>query len=269
LEFISDLAKNFDQKSDRAIEILTSTLSTIMNRKNLLIGISAGEKEYPILRKNVEMFIQRLPDKEYGHPNKLTLNPSKMNEAILTPMQVQHIYLATNFKSKGYPFSGKMLVLAKALEKQYIWPEIREKGGAYGGSVHFDNSGEIVFSSYRDPHLRESIEIFRKTPEFLAGLKLSEDDLKRNIIRVIADSDNPQSNEEKVDTIMSRIITGRTDEIRQRQRDEILATRVSDIPDFGRMLKDCLQDEVHTVIGYEEKLKTQGDLFDRFVEVPD
>ncbi|AWN23426.1 peptidase M16 [Deinococcus irradiatisoli] len=81
-------------------------------------------------------------------------------------------YNAAAFATVPYvhPDSPALLALSKLLRTEYLLKELREKGGAYGGSAGFDpRSGVFTLSSYRDPHIGRTFEVFGKIGAFLNG----------------------------------------------------------------------------------------------------
>lgn len=67
-----------------------------------------------------------------------------------------------------HPDNPALLVLSRLLRSNYLLKEIREKGGAYGGGAGFDTrQGIFTMSSYRDPHIARTMQVFRSARAFL------------------------------------------------------------------------------------------------------
>ncbi|GAA4019510.1 insulinase family protein [Deinococcus rubellus] len=78
--------------------------------------------------------------------------------------------------------SPALLALSKLLRTEYLLKELREKGGAYGGSASFDpRSGVFSMSSYRDPHIGRTFEVFAGVADFLGG-ELSQRELTEALL---------------------------------------------------------------------------------------
>ncbi|WP_293912230.1 insulinase family protein [Deinococcus sp.] len=104
-------------------------------------------------------------------------------------------YNAVAFQTVPYSHadSPALLVLAKLLSTEYLLKELREKGGAYGGSARFDSrSGVFSMSSYRDPHIARTYEVMGKLGEFLTG-DLSERELTEGVLSASRQLDPLQS----------------------------------------------------------------------------
>ena len=69
-----------------------------------------------------------------------------------------------------HPDSPALLVLSRLLRSEYLLKELREKGGAYGGGAGYDTrAGVFSMTSYRDPHVLRTYQVYRSAGEFLAA----------------------------------------------------------------------------------------------------
>ena len=110
----------------------------------------------------------------------------------------------------------------------------------------------FTFLSYRDPNLAATLENYDKAAAFLKGLdssRLSDNELTKAIIGAIGDLDAYQLPDAKGYTSMMRYLTGRTDEMRQKNRDEVLSTNGEDFIAFGEVLEKVAQSNAVAVIG--------------------
>ncbi|WP_027460596.1 insulinase family protein [Deinococcus murrayi] len=103
-------------------------------------------------------------------------------QARLTDSPVAFNAVAWQTVPYAHPDSPALLVLSRLLRSEYLLPELREKGGAYGGAAGFDaRAGVFTMSSYRDPHIARTYGVFRGVPDFLAG-DLGERELTEAIL---------------------------------------------------------------------------------------
>ncbi|GBF05390.1 peptidase M16C associated [Deinococcus aerius] len=101
-----------------------------------------------------------------GTPAPRTLSTGPQARVTDSPVA----FNAAAFRTVPYthPDSPALLVLSRLLRSEYLLKEIREKGGAYGGGAAFDARGGVFsFSSYRDPHITRTYEVFRGARQFL------------------------------------------------------------------------------------------------------
>ena len=89
----------------------------------------------------------------------------------------------------------------------------------------------------------------------LDAASLSDSELTKAIIGTIGDLDAYQLPDAKGYTSMMRYLTGRTDEMRQKERDEILSTNGEDFIAFGEVLEKAAKSEAIAVIGSQSAIE--------------
>jgi Zn-dependent M16 (insulinase) family peptidase len=114
-------------------------------------------------------------------------------------------------------------VLSRQLSSGYLYKHIRVQGGAYGGMCQYDPmSGLFAFLSYRDPHLLETLDVYRSAVDFITEEKITAEDLEKAVVGAIGSLDRPMDPAGRGFTAMIRAFAGLTDEDRQAFRDGVL-----------------------------------------------
>ena len=171
-------------------------------------------------------------------------------EWLSAPAQVNYTGLGLSMKDTGYEYRGSLAVIMRHLRMGYLWDRVRVQGGAYGCFARYGRStGAFTFASYRDPNVAETLKIYRATADYLGNLSLSEADITRAVVGAIGDVDAYMLPGAKGSAAFSRWMCGETDEERQRIRDEILSTCLSDFHDFAPCLAKALESAVPCVLG--------------------
>lgn len=149
-------------------------------------------------------------------------------------------YVAANcnlFEQGEVARMGAYGVVSRFLSRGYLWDNVRVVGGAYGGGCSFDPmNGYLSFSSYRDPNLQGTLDIYQKTSEVLTSLELSEEALEQAIVGAVGDLDQPMTPDSKGFRSLSWYLTGVTTEQRQAYRDQMLSTKYEDFVALGKRL---------------------------------
>jgi Zn-dependent M16 (insulinase) family peptidase len=172
------------------------------------------------------------------------------------PLQVNYVAKGANLYDLGYHLHGSIAVMTNYMRTTWLWERVRVQGGAYGAFCLFDrHSGLFNFSSYRDPNLLATLEVYDQTSQFLSQLELSETDLTRGIIGAISQVDAYQLPDAKGYTSLLRYLIGETDPSLQRWREEILATRPADFRAFAEVLAQVNRQGLVVVLGSPEAIE--------------
>ena len=144
-------------------------------------------------------------------------------------------------------------MITNVVRTGWLWDKVRAQGGAYGAFCRFGrHSGVFSFSSYRDPNLLRTLDVYDETAAFLRSADLSQDELVKSIIGAIGALDAYQLPDAKGYTSMVRRLLGESDEERQQYRDEVLGTTLADIRGFADVLEAATRDRRIVVLGGEE-----------------
>lgn len=258
--FITKLTKDFDKNSDSIISNLKKVSGLLFSKENLVASATCDKKELPSFEKELEVFINTLAGKK-NPLQEWSFRFEKKNEGILTASKVQYVYQGYDFKKLGYKWNGKMRVLNLILSREWLRHRIRVMGGAYGAFCRISPTGLIYFSSYRDPNLKETFDVFAGTVDFLNKFEADENSMTRYILGTISELDIPQTNFQKGETAVNYYFTKRTLKDIQADRDGILATKSSDIKELSKMIEDMLGQKTLCVYGNSYKITASKDLF--------
>ncbi len=258
--FISELAANVDQKASEIGEKLARTASLLFRKGNLIATVTCGKNDLPVIIKELPKFANALPAGT-GEFKEWKFTFEKKNEGFLTASKVQYVIKGYDFKKLGYLWNGKINVLSQILSSDWLQTRVRVVGGAYGVFSSLARNGRVVFGSYRDPNLKETLENFDAIPEYLDKLEVSDKDMTRYIIGTIADLDNPLTPSQKGDAAARYYLEKYTPEVLQHDRDDVINTTLGDVKGMKKMVADILNQKVICVYGNEEKITQQKDLF--------
>ena len=263
--FVNDLTKGFEKNSEMIIANLKKVSALLFSKENLVAATTSGTKELENFKKEFAVFTNTLPPAKTPLQT-WTFNFEKKNEGILTASKVQYVYEGYNFKNLGYAWDGRMRVLNLILSRDWLRQRIRVMGGAYGANANISPTGLISFSSYRDPNLKETFDVFNSTVDFLNKFDADETAMTRYIIGTISTLDIPQTNSQKGETAVNYYFTKRKSEELQKDRDAVLTTKATDIKGFAKMINDMLQQKAVCVYGNSDKINSLQDLFKNLVK---
>lgn len=249
-----------DKDSESLIGHLEGLCESIFRGANLIIGSTYQE----VYDTEVDALIEEhldIYDPEASLEAKLELQLNKANEGIMTSDKIQYVAKAGNFVKAGYRYSGSMKVLRSIVSRDYLWINIRIKGGAYGAMSNMHRNGDMFFVSYRDPNLIKTIHHYDVMCEYIENFNADERTLRKYILGTISDMDQPLTPSMENDKVLSLYIGGISDEILQRERTEVLETSVEDIRELYSMVQQVMGQNNLCVLGNESKIKENQDVF--------
>ena len=257
---VDDLEKHFDSRKEELKDKLDRLVRCIFRPENLLldyIGTKEHYEEFLDLAKEVKDSL--FTDAVKGTP--FSIEPEKRNEGFLSASQVQYVCRAGNFINKGLSYTGALRVLKVLMSYEYLWQEVRVKGGAYGCMCSFGKSGDSYFVSYRDPNLKETVEVYEKAADFVEHFDGDERTMTQYIIGAVSEMDTPLNPAAKGLRSMSAFLTNQTLEDLQKERDEVLSAGQEDIRALAAHIRAFMKDDCLCVVGNEEKLREEKDMF--------
>ena len=216
------------------------------------------------MKKELSTLLEALPQQagETVPEPDWKLPASKENEGFKTASKVQFVARAGHFDDKGIEYDGSFKVVKTILSYDYLWNEVRVKGGAYGVMCSFAQSGTGYFMSYRDPNLTETNEVYKGVPAYLEQFDADERDMMKYMIGTISEMDTPLTPRAKGSRSYRSYKTGYTEADMQTERDQVLATDQKKVREAAKMVEAILSDDKICVLGGEEKVEEAKELFD-------
>lgn len=257
---LEDLEKNFEDRKEELISILKKLTKCIFRPENLLVDYTAAKEGYAGLEEEISEFKKHLFTE---HIEEATgrIEPVKKNEAFMTAGQVQYVCRAGNFMKKGLPYTGALKVLKIMMGYDYLWNNVRVKGGAYGCMCNFYKNGDAYFVSYRDPNLEKTIDVYEKAADYIEKVTLDERTVTQYIIGAISELDTPMTPATKGNYSLGGYLTGLSMERVQKERDELLATTQEQLRGLYEYVRAFMEEDNLCVVGNGEKIKDNKDLF--------
>ena len=259
-QLVKDLEEHFDAKKDFLSGKLESLMQRIFCRDNLMFSVGAEPEGMEALEKEIPAIKAVLSEQSPKKP-EISLSLEKKNEGFLDASQVQYVSRAGNFKQAGFEYTGTLRILKVLLSYDYLWLNIRVKGGAYGCMSGFTRRGDGYFTSYRDPNLSKTNEVYDGIPEYLDQFQATEKEMTGYILGTFSAVDAPLTPAGKTGRSATAYLTGITEETLQKEREEILQASQKDIRSLSGIVRAILQENAFCVIGNEEKLKEEKELF--------
>lgn len=259
---IADYEEHFEEKKAELIEKLQEMVRRIFTRDRLMVSVTCEEKDFADVAHAVEELRAELYRPQADGIGALPeVSYEIRNEGFMDASQVQYVARAGNYAAHGYAYHGALRILKVIMGYEYLWSNVRVKGGAYGCMNQYLRNGDVYFVSYRDPNLAATNEVYEKIPDYVRNFTADEDEMTKYIIGTVSDLDAPLNPSAKGARSMTAYLQGLTYEEIQKERDEILGASDADIRAFGGLLEAVLSDGAFCVVGGEEVLRRNSEMF--------
>lgn len=240
---------------------LAAIAKKLFARNRMLISFTGNNEAYGNAKPSLEKVIAGF-DKMSAIGNQAEVHFNTAKEAFIDASQIQYVAKTGDFICEGYEYTGALRLLRIILSYDYLWINVRVKGGAYGCMNTFLRSGESYFVSYRDPNLSDTLDVYDRIPEYIKSFSPDERDMTKYIIGTFSALDTPMNPEAKGSRSLSAYLEGITYEQIQKERNEILNAQPEDIRRLADLVEAVLKKDSICVIGNENMIKESARLFE-------
>ena len=258
---ICHIEKELSESPKSVSDKLAAIAKKLFARNRMLISFTGNNEAYGNAKPSLEKVIAGF-DKMSAVGNQAEVHFNTAKEAFIDASQIQYVAKTGDFICEGYEYTGALRLLRIILSYDYLWINVRVKGGAYGCMNTFLRSGESYFVSYRDPNLSDTLDVYDRIPEYIKSFSPDERDMTKYIIGTFSALDTPMNPEAKGSRSLSAYLEGITYEQIQKERNEILNAQPEDIRRLADLVEAVLKKNSICVIGNENMIKESAGLFE-------
>lgn len=276
LLFLSKISEDTGSDSLKNIGIILEGIrGKVLTGNMLSVNITTSGGELTKLHSYLEEILSVFPVGDAaGADPEIGIGPElREQEALIIPSPVSYVaqaFRSSLIESREY---GPEILISHILRTDYLWENIRMKGGAYGASASANGmEGVFSFSSYRDPNIEKTIDAFRKGLELLSNEGVTKDILEKAIITIVGRDVRPQSPGEKSIIGFIRKLYNITDNIRKTRRNSIMESNSSLLQAAAERLLESMSESAIVVLagkeGLEKVSKSLEGLMDNSINLP-
>lgn len=258
---ICRIEKELSESPESVSDKLAAIAKKLFARNRMLISFTGNSEAYGNAKLSLEKVIAGF-NKMSAIGNQAEVHFNTAKEAFIDASQIQYVAKTGDFICEGYEYTGALRLLRIILSYDYLWINVRVKGGAYGCMNTFLRSGESYFVSYRDPNLSDTLDVYDRIPEYIKSFSPDERDMTKYIIGTFSALDTPMNPEAKGSRSLSAYLEGITYEQIQKERNEILNAQPEDIRRLADLVEAVLKKDSICVIGNENMIKESAGLFE-------
>lgn len=255
------IEKELSESPKSVSDKLAAIAKKLFARNRMLISFTGNNEAYGNAKPSLEKVIAGF-NKMSAVGNQAEVHFNTAKEAFIDASQIQYVAKTGDFICEGYEYTGALRLLRIILSYDYLWINVRVKGGAYGCMNTFLRSGESYFVSYRDPNLSDTLDVYDRIPEYIKSFSPDERDMTKYIIGTFSALDTPMNPEAKGSRSLSAYLEGITYEQIQKERNEILNAQPEDIRRLADLVEAVLKKDSICVIGNENMIKESAGLFE-------
>ena len=246
----NEMLKNFDYK-----EISTKLYDLskrIFTKENVLLSLSGDKETVKSLKESLrKLRLNNISSEKVLAPRF----EEKINEGLVIPSGVSYNAVAVNLDEYGIKYNGAFNVLTHIVNYDYLWAEVRVKGGAYGCGSRISKFNKLAMNTYRDPNVKNSYDVFNNLPNYINSLKLSKDEFKNYIIGALSGFDAPMSTPLTINVADAQYLSGVTKKDRIQTKKEVLNAKLKDLKSISKSLQNALDNAIKYTVGNDAKIK--------------
>lgn len=263
---LKQLIADFEENKQSLKENLKRVYNAAFNRGEVIVSLTTDEESMPTFRAAALRALSQLPNTEKV-PVEWSFEEDPLNEGIQVSSNVQYVVKGFDFEKFKTVYDGRMNVLAAFLSKSYLHNQVRAQGGAYGTSLTLNRSGSLLASSYRDPHLKRSLDVYDGMGAWLREQDLTQAEVDQYIIGSMNRFNPPLNPAARGYLAYTRHLTGRSKELAESNLREALEANPEGLRNFAQLLDQAMAKNCYCVVGSAQVLEENKELFDRLIRI--
>ncbi len=265
-KFVEEILDSFEQRKQELVAMLSETIKKVFRKDRMLLNYAGSKESY---EEGKRRFLQ-LKNKMYEDTavyqeqfDGWEFVPCQKNEGFETPGQVQYVARVGNYNPPGkkIPFDGSLLVLGNIMRSEYLWNNIRVLGGAYGCNCLVGRGGDVFFTSYRDPNLKKTSDVYLNAADYIENFTADEREMRKFIIGTISNLDTPLGAYDQSIRELGNYFAGIDNTILKKEREKVLHTTEKDIRNLAPLIKTVLDKNNICVVGSKSAVQGARELF--------
>ena len=248
---VKEILSDFDVKADKLAEKLKSLAKRVFTDDGCLLSFAGTDEDYKsFCDAGAELGI--LPEEPEANLTIPKIEPK--SEAFTVPADIAYCAIAGNrerLEAANSDFSGIWMMAARVLSYDYLWNEVRVVGGAYGVRFNSARLGSTTFSSFRDPHVRETFDRFRASGDWLANYDPQEEEFEGFVVSTAASFDKPLKARALIRRQTSMYLNGYSYEEYLRHRSQVLDAKLEDLTSLSDAVSQVCEQGDICVVGNE------------------
>lgn len=230
--FLRDLLDHFDERLDDLRAKLTELADRIFVADGCMASFTGSDEDFDAYWDAAGNLGLGAGDGA-GRDALVVPAPRDRHEAFVIPSDICFAARACDPRRLGLDVTGAWAVAANALSYDYLWNEIRVKGGAYGCGFRAAGERQTAFYTYRDPAIDPSIERVARAGEWLGCFEPDEAAFEGFIVSCVSGMDAPVKPYALTKRRNTTYLAGLDPHAREERRAQMLAATPGELRSLG------------------------------------
>lgn len=230
--FLRDLLKHFDERLDNLRAKLAELADRIFVANGCMASFTGSDEDFDAYWAAAGDLGLGAGDGA-GRDALAVPAPCDRHEAFVIPSDICFAARACDPRRLGIDVTGAWAVAANALSYDYLWNEIRVKGGAYGCGFRAAGERQTAFYTYRDPAIDPSIERVERAGAWLGRFEPDEAAFEGFIVSCVSGMDAPVKPYALTKRRNTTYLAGLDPHAREERRAQMLAATPGELRSLG------------------------------------
>ena len=232
--FLRDLLDHFDERVDGLRTKLAELAGRIFVADGCMASFTGSDEDFDAYWDAAgDLGLGAGDGADAGRDALVVPTPRDRHEAFVIPSDICFAARACDPRRLGLDVTGAWAVAANALSYDYLWNEIRVKGGAYGCGFRAAGERQAAFYTYRDPAIDPSIERVARAGEWLGSFEPDEAAFEGFIVSCVSGMDAPVKPYALTKRRNTTYLAGLDPHAREERRAQMLAATPGELRSLG------------------------------------
>ncbi len=209
------LLNRFDEVHEQLSGNIEQIRDFLLVQGRMTASFTGSDAAFEILHGKLAEWVGNMRDELItASPTGFEAFDTYPRDGLAAPMQVAYCTQVMPAPHYSHPDSVLLTIGAYILDNDYLYPEIRLKGNAYGGTFTYDPvDAYICQSSFADPHIARTLNVFERSVDYVQQVEWTQTDIDRAIIGTAADYQKTVSPSQATTDALTNHVTGQTPEM--------------------------------------------------------
>lgn len=232
--FLRDLLEHFDERLDDLRAKLAELADRIFVADGCMASFTGSGEDFNAYWDAAgDLGLGAGDGADAGRNALVVPEPRDRHEAFVIPSDICFAARACDPRRLGIDVTGAWAVAANALSYDYLWNEIRVKGGAYGCGFRAAGERQTAFYTYRDPAVDPSIERVERAGAWLGSFEPDEAAFEGFIVSCVSGMDAPVKPYALTKRRNTTYLAGLDPHAREERRAQMLAATPAELRSLG------------------------------------